>query len=340
MAIDFSTWVAIAPREDRRVVMLSENFAESAEFDLGERVARGSGHWSDYSRGVALMIERAGHRLRGAELLIHSEVPIGSGLSSSAAIEVATGFALLDNSGITVERRELATICQQAENEFVGMRCGLMDQFISCFGQAGHALMLDCRSLEYELLPLPEDVKVVVCNTMVKHDLASSAYNARRADCEAGVRLLAVCLPQVKALRDVSVDELEGCRSELPEVIYRRCRHVVRENARVVGAAAALERKDMISFGELMRESHRSLRDDYEVSCEELDLMADLGNQSEGVYGARMMGGGFGGCTVNLVQAQSVESFKKSIADGYEKATGRVPEVYVCTPAQGAERAQ
>jgi galactokinase len=200
--------------------------------------------------------------------------------------------------------------------------------------------MLDCRSLEYELLPLPEDVKVVVCNTMVKHELASSSYNARRADCEAGVRLLAVRWPHVKALRDVSVEELEGCRSELPEVIYRRCRHVVRENARVLEAAAALERGDIISFGELMRESHRSLRDDYEVSCEELDLMAELGNQSERVYGARMMGAGFGGCTVNLVQAESVESFKKIVADGYEKATGRVPEVYVCTPAQGAERAQ
>lgn len=340
MAIDFSTWVAIAPREDRRVIMRSENFAESVEFELDEPATRGSGHWSDYSRGVALMIERAGHRLRGAELLIRSDVPIGAGLSSSAAIEVATGLALLEASGVTVLRLALAILCQQAENEFVGMRCGLMDQFISCCGKAGHALMLDCRSLEYKALPLPTDVKVVVCNTMVKHELASSDYNARRADCEEGVRLLGAVLPQVRSLRDVSVAELERFGPELPETIYRRCRHVVKENARVVEAAAALERGDLITFGELMRESHHSLRDDYEVSCQELDIMADLANRAEGVYGARMMGGGFGGCTVNLVQSQGVDSFKKSVADGYERATGREPEIYVCSAAQGAERVQ
>ena len=338
MAIDFSTWVAIAQREDRRVVIRSENFAETVEFDLDESLRCGSGHWSDYSRGVALMIERAGHCLRGAELLVESEVPIGSGLSSSAAIEVATGVALLDTFAVPVARLELAKLCQQAENEFVGMRCGLMDQFISCFGQTGQALMLDCRSLEYRFLPLPDDLKVVVCNTMVKHELASSAYNARRADCEQGVLLLAEALPKVRALRDLSVDELERFRPALPEAIYRRCRHVVSENGRVLEAAAALAGNDMISFGELIRESHRSLRDDYEVSCEELDLMADLANQTEGVYGARMMGGGFGGCTVNLVRARNVDSFKKGVADGYERVTGRAPEIYVCSPAQGAER--
>ena len=340
MAIDFSTWVAIAPREDRLIVIRSENFAQTVDFDLDERSEHGSGLWSDYPRGVAQLIENVGHRLRGAEMLIRSEVPIGAGLSSSAALEVATGLALLDNSGLIVDRRELARLCQQAENEFVGMRCGLMDQFISCFGQTGHALMLDCRSLEYKLLPLPEDVRVVVCNTMVKHELASSAYNARRADCEEGVRLLKAVLPHVRTLRDVNSEELERFRSELPETIFRRCRHVVSENARVVEAAAALERRDMMTFGELMRESHRSLRDDYEVSCEELDLLADLANKAEGVHGARMMGGGFGGCTVNLVQAQSVDAFKQSVADGYLNATGRVPEIYVCAPAQGAERVQ
>jgi galactokinase len=338
MAINFSTWVAIAPRDDRRILMQSESFKETVEFDLDEPVAHGSGHWSDYSRGVALTLEQAGRHLRGATLLIQSEVPIGSGLSSSAALEVASGFALLENSGATVDRWQLARLCQQAENEFVGMRCGLMDQFISCFGQAGHALMLDCRSLEYKLLPLPEDVKVVVCNTMVRHELASSAYNARRADCEEGVRLLGQELPQVRTLRDVEMSDLKRFRHRLPEEVYQRCRHVVSENARVIRAAAALEGGDMITFGELMRESHRSLRDDYEVSCAELDLMADLANQTEGVYGARMMGGGFGGCTVNLVAARSVDSFKQSVADGYEEATGRLPEIYVCTAAQGAER--
>lgn len=338
MAIDSSTWVAIASRDDRRVVIRSETFAEISEFDLDEPITRGRGHWSDYSRGVALMLENAGHHVRGAEMLIHSAVPIGSGLSSSAAIEVATGLALLDSSGLTVDRLELARLCQQAENDFVGTRCGLMDQFISCFGQTGHALMLDCRSLEYELLPLPDNVKVVVCNTMVKHNLASSAYNARRADCEAGARLLAAVLPQVRSLRDVSLAELEQYRSELPELVYRRCRHVVRENARVIAAAASLSQRDLVTFGQLMGQSHCSLRDDYEVSCAELDLMVGLANHADGVYGARMMGGGFGGCTVNLVQNRSVDSFRESVIAGYEKATGRVPEIYVCSAAQGAER--
>jgi len=338
MAIDLQTWIAIAPREDRSLVLRSENLAESVSFDLDDPATRGTGHWSDYSRGVAQMIENAGHRLCGAEMLIHSTVPIGSGLSSSAAIEVATGLALLETSGVKIDRLELARLCQQAENEFVGTRCGLMDQFTSCFGEVGQALLLDCRSLEFELLPLPKDVRVVVCNTMVKHELATSAYNARRADCEAGVRFFAAVLPDASSLRDVTSEELERFRPELPEVIYRRCRHVITENARVVEAAAALKDEELKKFGELMRESHRSLSDDYEVSCEELGLMSDLANQTEGVYGARMMGGGFGGCTVNLVQAQSVDSFTKSVAAGYEQARGLVPEIYLCTAAQGAER--
>jgi galactokinase len=186
----FSTFVAIDARDDRRLVMRSENFAETAELDLQQPPARGCGHWSDYPFGVAVKLEEAGQRLRGANVLVHTEVPIGSGLSSSAAIEVATGFALLDIAGAQVDRLELAKLCRQAENDFVGMRCGPMDQFISCFGQAGHALMLDCRSLDYRLLPLPDNVKLVACNTMVKHELAASEYNARRAECEEGVRLL------------------------------------------------------------------------------------------------------------------------------------------------------
>jgi len=280
----------------------------------------------------------SGQRLRGANILVRGEVLIGSGLSSSAAIEVATGFALLDISEAQADRLELAKVCQQAENEFVGMRCGLMDQFISCFGQTGHALMLDCRSLAYQLLPLPENVKLVVCNTMVKHELAASEYNARRAECEEGVRLLARELPEVRSLRDVTLEDLARTGGEFPEVNRKRSRHIVSENARVFAAAAALQCEDLKTFGELMGESHRSLRDDYEVSCEELDLMVDIANQAEGVFGARMTGGGFGGCTINLVAADSVDLFKQTIASGYAQATGREPEIYVCTAAQGAER--
>jgi galactokinase len=338
MAIDLSAWVAIAPREDLRIRVHSENFAEAIEFELSDPASRGRGHWSDYARGVALMIERAGHRLSGADLLLQSDVPIGSGLSSSAAIEVATGLALLETAGTNLDRLSLARLCQQAENDFVGMRCGIMDQFSSCFGQNGQALLLDCRSLEHKSLPLPVAARVVVCNTMVKHELAASAYNARRASCEAGVQVLKRSLPQIGSLRDVSFTELELHQGEMSDEVYRRCRHVVTENVRVLEAAGALEVEDLKRFGELMCASHRSLRDDYEVSCGELDLMADLAMSAAGVYGARMMGGGFGGCTVNLVKTQSVDSFAANIAQGYEQATGHKPEIYVCAAAQGAER--
>lgn len=339
-AIDLWTWVALARRKDRKILIRSENFSESAEFDLDEAEVRNKGHWSDYPHGVAATLEEAGHQLSGANILIDGDVPIGSGLGSSAAVEVATGCALLDNAGLKIDRLELAKLCQHAENEFVGMRCGLMDQFISCFGERGRALMLDCRSLEYKLLPLPEDLKVVVCNTMVKHELASSEYNARRAECEEGVRLLSIELAHVSSLRDVTMDDLEQVSQKLPDSVRRRCRHVVSENARVLKAASALDTGDLRGFGRLMGESHQSLRDDYEVSCQELDLMVELANQVQGVFGARMTGGGFGGCTVNLVSSLSVDSFKRSVAVGYQKATGRKPRIYVCSPAQGAERVE
>jgi galactokinase len=337
-AIEFSTYIAIAARNDRRIVVRSENFSETVGLSLDEPPERGRGHWSDYPFGVAIQLEQAGQRLRGANLLVRGEVPIGSGLSSSAAIEVATGFALLDVSGASIDRLSLARLCQRAENEFVGTRCGLMDQFISCFGAADHALMLDCRLLDYKLLALPTHVKLVICNTMVKHDLAASEYNARRAECEEGVRLLAKKIPHVRSLRDVAIEDLEQFGGDLPDAIRRRCRHVVSENARVIAAAAGLELKDLRTFGQLMGESHRSLRDDFEVSCEELDLMVGIANKADGIYGARMTGGGFGGCTVNLVQADSVNSFRQTMASGYAEATGREPEIYVCSAAQGAER--
>ena len=336
-AIDFATNVTIAPRADRRLSVFSENFGEAIEFDLDDPEPRAASHWSDYVRGVAVVLERSGHRLRGANLRIRGEVPIGSGLSSSAAIEVATAHALLANSELSLGPAELAKLCQRAENEFVGMRCGIMDQFIACCGQAGKALMLDCRSLEYKLLPLPAEVRLVICNTMVKHELASSEYNVRRAECEAGVHHFAQSRPNVRALRDVTAAELERSRVDLSEVIYRRCRHVISENARVLEAAEALESSDLEAFGQLMNESHRSLRDDYEVSCKELDLMVELAVPVEGVFGSRMTGGGFGGCTISLVTAQNVEEFKRIVTRGYQDKTGLTPEVYVCNAAQGAE---
>jgi len=335
-AIEPSVWAAIAPREDRKLVVHSENYSESAEIDLDDRDPRPRNQWSDYVQGVAVLLDRAYPSLRGANLLIYGEVSIGSGLSSSAAIEVATGFALLENSGLPVDRVELAKLCRRAENEFVGARVGIMDQFISCCGHAGKALLLDCRSLNYRLLPIPAEVSLVICNTMVKHDLASGEYNTRRAECEEGVRLLSRRLPEVQALRDVRFEDLDRFRADLPQTIYRRCRHVVTEDARVLDAAAALEKADLNTFGRLMAESHISLKNDYEVSCPELDLMVELAGQVGGVHGARMTGGGFGGSTINLVDKQSVEGFRSSVATAYEKATGLSPQILVSAAAEGA----
>ena len=218
------------------------------------------------------------------------------------------------------------------------MRSGLMNQFISCFGEPERALMLDCRSLEFKLLPIPENAALVVCNTMVTHELGKSEYNTRRAECEEGVRLLATKRPEIKALRDVGIDELERSRRDLPANIYKRCRHVITENARVIDAASALNTGDLNRFGELMYASHRSLRDDFEVSCKELDIMVDLAGKLQGVYGSRMTGGGFGGCTVNLVKSSQTAIFQENMATGYEGQTGIKPDIYIFTPAAGAEK--
>ena len=336
-ALDFFTWVRLSPLEQHLLQIFSENFNEEVEVDLDDQNLAARGHWSDYPIGVAVVLERAGYRLRGASLRIRGEVPIGSGLSSSAAIEVATACALLANSGLKIDARELALLCQRAENEFVGARVGIMDQFISLFGQAQKTLLLDCRSLEFKLLPLPDNVRLIICNTMVKHELASSAYNERREQCEAGVRVLAQFYPNVHALRDVTIEQLEQHRNELPEVIYRRCRHVVTENARVLEAGDALEQHDLNRFGWLMGESHVSLRDDYEVSSEELDLMVELAQKVDGVYGARMTGGGFGGSTVNLVREEKADDFRAHVSDEYERVTGLKPEIYVRSAGNGAE---
>ena len=336
-AIDFYTWVRVSPLDTSKLHIRSQNYDEEIEVDLDDPNIAARGHWNDYPIGVAVMLERAGHRLRGARLEIRGEVPIGSGLSSSAAIEVATACALTAISGLEIDRRELALICQRAENEFVGARVGIMDQFVSLFGQAHKALLLDCRSLEFKLLPVPDNVRLIICNTMVKHALASSAYNERRAQCEAGVKHLQRAVPHVKALRDVTLEQLEQYGRDLPEVVYRRCRHVITENERVLAAANALERRDLKEFGTLMAESHRSLRDDYEVSSAELDLMVELAQPIEGVYGARMTGGGFGGCTVNLVVAEHTDQFRERVAVGYERATQLKPEIYICNASNGAD---
>ena len=335
-ALGFSTYVAAGARDDRSISALSLDFEETATFDLDDPGSGPTGHWSDYVRGVAAVIRASGVQLSAANLVIKSDVPIGAGLSSSAAIEVSVAFALLAVAGCSVDRGEIAVLCQRAEQQYAGTKCGIMDQFISCFGRAGHALLLDCRTLAHELLAVPDNVRIVVCNTMTKHALADGEYNKRRADCEEGVRFLQGSLPQICSLRDIDTVQLTRLGAEMPPRVYRRCYHVVTEIARVLEAAQALRQLDLASFGQLMIQSHRSLRDDYEVSCRELDLMVEFALECRDVYGARMTGGGFGGCTVNLVQAGAVEAFETQVSRRYETATGRAPAIYVCAPGDGA----
>ena len=335
-ALNLYTYVAVGPRPDRRLRVYSENLREMCDLDLDQIRPGKSGHWSDYVRGVAGAIESSGQPLRGADLAIISEVPLGSGLSSSAALEVATARALLSNSEIEVDRTLVAQMCQKAEHVYAETMCGIMDQFISCHGRAGHALMLDCRSLHFEFLPIPNHVRLMVCNTMVKHEHASSGYNTRRRECEEGLRTLAAVLPGIHALRDVSRDELEKYRDGLNPVIYKRVRHVVTENDRVKKAANALVTENLAAFGQLMADSHHSLRDDYEVTTPELDLMVELASGQEGVYGARMTGGGFGGCTINLVDGAHAEKVQQRLEQNYEAKIGLKPAILICEASDGA----
>ena len=335
-AIQFHVWVAATARNDRKLLAHSTIFSEIVEIDLQSQDLRPRNHWSDYVLGIAMMLEQSGHALRGANLMILGDVPIGSGLSSSAALEVASGFALLATSGMPVDRTELAKLCQRAENEVVGARVGIMDPFVSCFGCSGQALMLDCRTLQYDLLPVSSEAQLVICNTMVKHSLASGEYNTRRAECEEAVRVLSRCLPHVRALRDVTLADLAHHTGELQPSVYRRCRHVITENLRVTDAADALRKNDLPEFGRLMGESHCSLRQDYEVSCAELDLLVELAQKQPGVYGSRMTGGGFGGCTINVVDGQAVDNFQRNIFRDYQRLTGRAPQIFVSPPAGGA----
>jgi galactokinase len=284
------------------------------------------------------MLDRAGFRLIGAEMVIGSDVPIGAGLSSSAALEVATAFAALDLTRIRLDSKLLALTCQRAENEFVGARCGIMGQFIATHAVEGECLKLDCRSLEFRALPLPPELRIVICNTMVKHAIARGEYNVRRSQCEEGARLLSRVAPSITALRDVTSEIFNQYSWLLGPLIAKRCRHVITENNRVLAFASALEQQDLGSIERLMGESHDSLRDDFEVSCPELNIMVDLAQQVEGVHGARMTGDGFGGCTVNLVAAEAVAEFREFVTRGYEAKTGIMPEIYEAAASSGASR--
>jgi len=337
-AITFRTRVAVSPRRDTHLVIQSEQYPERFELDLHHLPRQGSGSWSDYVVGVAATLLQHGCCVRGANLLVQGDIPIGAGLSSSAAIAVASALALVNLAECNLPLTRIAHLCQHAENTFVGARVGIMDPFVSCLGSAGHALLLDCRSLQFEHIPIPESVRMVVCNTMVKHQLASGEYNQRRRDCEGSVKLLSRWYPEIRALRDISAGQLTEHAKDIPDALYRRCQHVVLENERTQQCARSLRALQLEDVGQLMRASHRSLRDLYEVSCTELDVMVELAEGLPGYYGGRMTGGGFGGCTVNLVETAKADAFVSEIARRYQNATGIKPEVYIFSAANGASQ--
>jgi galactokinase len=327
MAIDLACYVAAAPSTDGILRAYSEQFAELTEWDLEDIPSlKSRGHWSDRVAGVAWELLRNGVSVTAQNLVIDSEVPLGAGLSSSAALGVAVTLAL----GGTAERGErIAQLARAAEVEFVGVPCGIMDQFVSANGQAGAAILLDCRSLEWHAVALPEQCRIVTADSMVKHELANSGYNTRVAECRQAARTLGV-----PSLRDAQLSQIDG----LPEPLRKRARHVITENQRVEQFAAASLANDLEQMGRLMIASHRSLRDDYQVSSAELDFLVDCAIKVPGVLGARMMGGGFGGSTVNLVRPDAVKNLREQLLLEYSQFSGLAPEVRVCFPSAGASR--
>ncbi len=337
IAIEYDVRFAVSPRSDREVRIYSLDFGQEIVFDLDHLPDAPAGDWGDYIRGMAVELTRAGYLLRGMEGVVEGNIPQGAGLSSSAAMEVAAGLAFGVVSQQAVDPPTMARLAQAAENRFVGVRCGIMDQFISRMGHPDHALFLDCRSLEHELIPIPSgDYAFVVTNSRQSRELAGSAYNERRAQCEAAVSALAATAPGVTALRDVTPALLETHSASLDPLVYRRARHVVTENQRVLEAVKALRAGEMPRFGAMMNASHDSLRDDYSVSSPALDALVAAARDVEGCVGSRLTGAGFGGCTVSLVRADRVEAFRRHVSEAYLRDCEMEAEFYVTRAAAGA----
>ena len=335
VALDLATYIAAAPSTDGKLRIYSEFRKEMREWnaaDLGGLAP--SRHWTDYPIGVAQELLCAGLAIAPANLLVRSSVPEGSGLSSSAALEVSTALAFL--AGRLLDPLDLARLCQRAERNFVGMPCGIMDQYISVFGREHSAVEIDCRSLGRRFVELPAGITFVAVNTMVKHALAGSAYKDRVAECAAAVAGIKEKFPGVESLRDVSPEQLESVAPSLPAVVERRARHVVTEDARVGRYVEASTRGDLALMGELLVESHRSLQHDYEVSCAELDFLVDTALAIDGVLGSRMTGGGFGGCTVTMLRPDAVARFGQEMARAYQRQFQAAPQIYACRPSAGA----
>jgi len=332
MAIDYDIRIAARARPDRTVRLYSADLDKHDTFSLDDvRRVGEKPTWSDYVRGVADVLQHEGFTLRGMDAAISGNVPRAAGLSSSAAMELAAITAFRRLSALELDPVRAALLGQRAENEFVGMRCGIMDQFISSLGKADHALLIDCRSLDYELVPMPAGARVVVTDSAIRRGLVDSAYNERRAQCEEGARLMGV-----KALRDVSVEMFEAYQARLPAVTARRCRHVVTEDQRTLDSVEALKRGNLAAFGKLMDASHASMRDGFEITTPDIDTLVEIQQNMPGCFGARMTGGGFGGCTVALVQDGAVPAVVEAIQAQYPARTGKTPQVYVCRATDGA----
>ena len=335
MAIGFRTIATISPRCDGRGVFYSANFDEERSIDLASLSNTPSGHWSDYPAGVVWSLRKEGIAVGGFNMGLSGNVPPGAGLSSSASIEVAATIALLALEKKTLPLKTVATLCRRAENEYVGAMSGIMDQFIVAGGVAHRAMMLDCRSLEYELLPLPEDERIVICNSMVRHSHASGGYGDRREEVEAGQAAIRSELG-IDLLRDATITDLEACRDKMSEASFARCRHIITENARVLEARKSLLAGDLVRFGKLMFEAHASMRDDFAASCEEVDKLVEIAARQPGCLGARITGGGFGGCTVNLVKSRDAEVFVESVRHDYQLDTGITADCFICEASDGA----
>jgi galactokinase len=344
-AINREIKIACSPTDDGAVTMCAVDLDETRTFPLGSVQRDAACRWIAYPQGVAVVLQGEGYKLRGMKAVVMGDVPLGAGLSSSAAFEVATAMALLAVSGFPETRFlkergflvRLARLCQRAENEFVGVNCGIMDQYVSIHAKPGRAVFIDCRSLEHRLVPLDTQTsRIVISDTNVKRELAGSAYNVRRRQCEEAVRILKKHAPGATCLRDISPELLKAHEDELPDVIRRRARHVVSEDDRVLRSLKALERGDLVLFGRLLNESHESLRGDYEVSCRELDMMVEAARALPGCLGSRLTGAGFGGCAVSLVMAGAVDGFCTGLAERYRAATGREARIIISDAADGA----
>ena len=338
MAIEPEVRLACRAREDGLVRIASSAYSgQIVEFSVQKPIERGQPAWANYSRGVAAEMVAAGIPLCGMDCMMTNSLPVGGGLSSSAALEVGTALALLTVSGSEMSAERIALLSQKAEHEYAGVPVGIMDQTAVASGRAGHAMLLDCRDLSKRFIPIdPKDLRVVIANTMVKHELTGGEYAQRRKQCEEGVAFFRKTNPAVKALRDVTIPQVEAAKGKLSDVVFRRCRHVVGENLRATDGADRLAREQYDAFGDLMVQSHASLRDDYEVSCPELDFLADQAMKVKGVYGARMTGGGFGGCIVALAQPRAVEMLAEHLTRTYEAHFKIRPTVFATTATAGA----